>query len=299
MATIWVATEDGLHEVTDGSARGPVHLPGRPVTFVARAGTEVWAIADARELWHRTDESWNVVATMEGSRATCLAFTEAWLVGSSEAHLFRVADGGLTPVEAFDRADGRDAWYTPWGGPPDTRSMSEWDEHVYVNVHVGGILHTDDGGDTWSPTIDIDADVHQVTTTEGLVLAAAAGGLVLSDDRGATWTYRTDGLEQRYARGVTVWGDTVLVSTSRGPRGGQAAVYRTALNGGPFERCRHGLPEWFDDNIDSHCLDSPPDGPVAAFGTSDGRLFQTTDAGSTWERIVEGLPRIHRVLVTP
>jgi HAD superfamily hydrolase (TIGR01509 family) len=29
-------------------------------------------------------------------------------------------------------------------------------DDVYVNVHVGGILHTDDRGATWNPTIDIE-----------------------------------------------------------------------------------------------------------------------------------------------
>src|SRR6185503_2199998 len=102
-------------------------------------------------------------------------------------------DGGdLVPIQSFDDVEGRDDWFTPWGGPPDTRSMSEWDDDVYVNVHVGGIVRTDDGGETWMPTIDIEADVHQVTTAEGVVLAASAGGLATSADRGGTWNHRTD-----------------------------------------------------------------------------------------------------------
>jgi hypothetical protein len=52
------------------------------------------------------------------------------------------------------------------------RSIANWDDDLYANVHVGGILRTADGGETWTPTIDIDADVHHVTTAEGIVLAA-------------------------------------------------------------------------------------------------------------------------------
>jgi hypothetical protein len=55
-------------------------------------------------------------------------------------------------------------------------------------VHVGGILHTSDRGPTWNPTIDIDADVHQVATAEGLVLAAGGRGLSTSTEKGATWS---------------------------------------------------------------------------------------------------------------
>ena len=129
-----------------------------------------------------------------------------------------------------------------------------------MNVHVGGILHTDDYGRTWNPTIDIDADVHQVATAEGVVLAACAGGLATSVDRGSTWTMRNEGLEATYSRAVVVCGDTVLVSASNGPRGGQAAVYRGDLASGPFERCTAGLPGWFDDNIDTYRLDALNDG---------------------------------------
>ncbi len=220
-------------------------------------------------------------------------------MGSSEARLFRVVDDGLEPVAAFDRAEGRSRWYTPWGGPPDTRSISEWDEAVYVNVHVGGILRTEDRGETWAPTIDIDADVHQVTTAEGQVLAACAAGLAVSTDRGGTWAFRSEGLEAPYSRAVTVSGDAVLVSASRGPRGGQAAVYRGDLAGGGLERCRTGLPEWFDENIDSYCLDAHPDGSFVAFGTSEGRVFASDDAGLNWADFASGLPPVRRVLVLP
>jgi hypothetical protein len=301
MACVLVGTRDGLHVFGDGGRNEGVHHDGRAVTALAPDRTERWSVLDRSELWHTPDlERWRRVATLEGHRTTCIAAVdEDVLVGSSEARLFRVAGDRLEPIEAFDRAEGRSKWYTPWGGPPDTRSMSEWDEAVYVNVHVGGILRTLDRGQTWTPTIDIDADVHQVTTAEGLVLAACARGLAVSTDRGGTWTTRSDGLETPYSRAVTISGETVLVSASRGPRGGGAAVYRGDLKGGPLERCRDGLPEWFEDNIDSYCLDANPRGPFVAFGTSDGRVFVSEDAGLRWSELASGLPPVHHVLVLP
>ncbi len=268
---------------------------------MAGAGPEMRAIVDDHQIWGRADGGdWEMVASLPGIRGNCLAFTDRWLIGSAEAHLFEIKDGTTVALEAFDAAPGRDEWYTPWGGPPDTRSLAEWDDHVYVNVHVGGILRTTDAGASWTPTIDIDADVHQVTTAEGaLVLAACAGGLVMSADRGDSWGERTDGLEHRYARGVTVVGETVLLSTSRGPRGGEAAVYRAPLAGGAFERCTRGLPASFDGNIDSHCLDGRPAGSTVVFGTEDGRVFRSEDAGASWDQAAEGLPRIRRMLVLP
>jgi hypothetical protein len=297
MRRILIGTRDGLRTIGDGGPVGSPQLTGRSITAVARDGPELWAIVDRSEIWHAPEDDWRLVVTLEGHEATCLAPTVALHVGSSEARLFRLTGSTLEPVVAFDDAEGRSDWYTPWGGPPATRSISEWSDDVYVNVHVGGILHTGDHGRTWNRTIDIDADVHQVATAQGLVLAACAGGLATSVDRGATWTMRSEGLEAPYSRAVVVCGDTVLVSASDGPRGGRAGVYRGDMRGGAFERCTAGLPGWFDDNIDTYCLDALNDGSFAAFGTSDGRLFGSEDAGSTWHELASDLGAIQHVLV--
>ncbi len=300
MPTIFVATEDGLSRFDgDGRVLDVAHT-GRSVTALGRMGADVWAIVDAAELWHATQAGWTHVTDLEGLRATCVAGIGGDVfVGTSKARLFRLDGATLEPVPAFDAAEGREAWYTPWGGPPDTRSMANWDEDIYVNVHVGGILRADDGGGTWTPTIDIDADVHQVTTSEGMVLAACAGGLAVSTDCGSTWTYRTDGLDARYSRAVAVCGDDVLVSASNGPRGGNAAVYRGRLSAGTFERCVAGLPSSFDDNIDSYCLDALPDGSVAAFGTSAGYIYRSRDQGARWDELASDMGPVLRVLVMP
>jgi hypothetical protein len=271
------------------------------LTTIAPDREELWALLDGSEVWHASDiDRWTHLVELDHHRGTCIAATaDDVFVGSSEARLFRVAAQGLEPVGSFDEARGRSSWYTPWGGPPDTRSIAEWDEAVYVNVHVGGILRTKDRGETWTPTIDIDADVHQVTTAEGFVLAACARGLAVSADRGSTWTFRSDGLDAPYSRAIAVCGDAVLLSASNGPRGGRSAIYRGDLSDGTLERCRTGLSESFNDNIDSYCLDAPPEGPLAAFGTSDGRVFASEDAGTSWGELASGLPPIHRVLVMP
>ena len=301
MPRILVAAPDGLHTFDEHGLPGLVQHAGRSVTAIAPAREDLWAIVEGSEVWHAADtERWTLATEMEQHRGTCIAaIDDNVFVGSSEARLFSLGGQGLEPVVPFDQAEGRSTWYTPWGGPPDTRSIANWDEAVYVNVHVGGILRTEDRGETWTPTIDIDADVHQVTTAEGLVLAACAGGLAVSSDRGVTWTFRTEGLEAAYSRAVAVCGDAVLLSCSNGPRGGRGSVYRGGLAGSGLERCRAGLPDRFDDNIDSYCLDALPEGSFAAFGTSDGRVFASEDAGLSWVEVASGLPPVQRVLVLP
>ena len=296
MTRVLVGTADGLHELSPDGTRGEAWHPGREVSYVAPEGWELWAILDGREVWHTAGIDWwvHVGDLPDGLRGNCIADTRAGvIVGTSEARLFRVAGEGLEPVGAFDDAPGRDGWYTPWGGPPDTRSITEDGDTVYVNVHVGGVLRSLDRGETWEPTIDVDADVHKVWATRERVFAPCARGLAVSENRGDEWSMRTEGLHANYCRGVAVTGDTVLVSASDGPRGARSAVYRGAAKDGPLERCT----DFFDRNVDSAWLDATDE--LAAFGTEDGRVFTSNDEGATWNEIASGLPAVGRVLVLP
>jgi len=293
---ILVATADGLHVLAPDGTRGDVQHAGREVSYLAPEGWELWAILDGREVWHTAGIEWWVhIGDLEdGLKGQCMADTRAGVIlGTSEARLFRVEGEGLQAVAGFDAAPGRDGWSTPWGGPPDTRSITEdWDT-VYINVHVGGILRSRDKGQTWEPTIDVDSDVHKVWATRERVFAPCARGLAVSENQGDTWEMRTDSLLASYCRGVAVAGDTVLVSASDGPRGARSAVYRGNPKGGPLELCS----DFFDRNIDSAWLDATDE--LAAFGTEDGRVFASQDEGATWNEIASDLPGIKRVLVQP
>ncbi|MDP9386866.1 MAG: hypothetical protein M3Q48_02790, partial [Actinomycetota bacterium] len=235
-----------------------------------------------------------------GPRLTCVAGPAGGpaLAGTAEAHLYRVG-AGLEAVEGFEHVEGRDRWYTPWGGPPDVRSLSVSPTGtVLVNVHVGGIVRSTDGGRTWRPTIDIDADVHQVLALDaGAAVAACAEGLATSDDDGATWTIHDDGLHATYSRAVAVAGDAALFSVSDGPGGRRAAIYRRPLAGGPIERLHGGLPGDLGGNVDTFRLAGGPDG-AAALATPAGDLYASCDEGSTWEQVAAGLPPV-RCLVLP
>ena len=274
MTSVLVGTPAGRVRLGDG-----VDLAGEPVS--AMAGD--WTLTGGRTLWQGTER----VAELDGPAATCVLPTPAGVfVGTEEAHLLRFVDGVVEQVVSFDETEGRDGWYTPWGGPPDVRSLSGGpDGSVYVNVHVGGIVRSDDGGRAWHPTIDVDLDVHQVMATGDEVLAATAYGLARSDDGGRNWDVLADGLHATYSRAVAVAGEAVVVSVSRGPGGQESALYR--LVDGAFERCSDGLPEWFPGNVDTGCLVAC--GDTVAAGTGDGSVYLSTDAGRRWELAGSGL----------
>ena len=290
---IRIGTRDGLWELDGDRVFAVEAFAGKSLTALAADGTREWAIADGRTLWEGTDTRWTQRATVEGHDATCLAATrDGLLVGTEQAHLLRLADGGLVPVESFETTDGRAAWYTPWGDPADVRSISTArDGTVYVNVHVGGVVRSRDGGRTWTPTVDIENDVHEVLAHPSraeVVMAAAAEGFGVSRDGGASWRFVTEGMHAHYLRAVAASDDTVLVSASSGPGGRRAALYRAPIDGEPaFERCSDGLPTWFGDNVDTGCLAAR--GRFVACGTEDGRIFRSLDGGRSWDEAAKGL----------
>lgn len=295
MTRFLIGTESSLTEL--GSKDTLLAEP----TAVSRAADGWWAISEGFRVQRSSDAShWDEVAAIKGLKARCvLPVDDGALVGTSEAHLVRVGQGSTRRVAPFDKVPTRGDWYTPWGGPPDVRSMSHGTDGVtYANVHVGGILRSDDG-ETWSPTsMDVDADVHQVLAhpaTPGLVFAATAIGLATSTDGGETWDFSEDGMHAAYCRAVAIAGDTLLVSASQSHTGRQSALYRRPLLGGAFERCEKGLPEWFADNVDTYCLDAR--GADAALGTSDGLVFVSEDAGGSWDQKASGLPSVTCVAI--
>lgn len=278
-----IGTVDGVYE-----PNGSAVLAGDRINHIARGEDGWWAVDDAGTVWHEAER---VVSAPPGVGFNCVrpGPDEVWL-GADRARLFLLRNGDLVEDDFFADAPGRDKWHTPWGGPPDVRSMDFGPDGVlYINVHVGGILRYDNTG--LAPTVDIDSDVHQVVAhpeLKAVVLAATALGLAVSTN-GHDFEFRTDGLAARYCRAVAVHGDTVLVAASRGPRGGDAHLYRGDVIEGPLERCRRGLPESFEGNLDTHCVVTGRDTIYAGNGAT---VWRSEDDGMTWSVAAENLPTI-------
>lgn len=295
---ILVGTTQGLYEVNKNRN---IQFTGQEVRSLMKYGSNWWAIIDRKEIWQSDiNGSWNFITSINDFKGNCLLVTtDKLFVGTSDAHLFTLKDKNLELVLSFEKTKGRDHWYTPWGGPPDVRSMTaDPSDTTYVNVHVGGVIRSPDGGKSWQPTIDLQADVHQINfdPDSGLLLAASAHGLAVSHDDGESWQFMTEGLHGNYLRAVAIANRTVFVTASTGPSTERAAVYYGSLNETiSFERCRQGLPEWFSDNIDTFCLTASDS--CVSFGTSDGLVFFSFDKGQSWNLAAKDLPSIRCVAV--
>lgn len=290
-----IGTAHGVASLDEGM---PLEPPV-DVRDISRGSTGWWLVDADGGVWSHPDgDEGALVARHTDHDLHCVGEIEPAadvLVGASRATLLTVAGDRLIVDETFEAAEGRADWHTPWGGLPDVRSMSAGpDGLLYVNVHVGGILRRDDGG--WRPTLDIDADVHQVVahpTRPGVVVAATARGLAISRSAAENWSFEAAGLHATYSRAIALQGDTVFVSVSTGSQGRRAAVYRGELRDLRFERCSSGLPEWFSDNIDTKCIAST--GEFVFVADAAGIVYRSSDQGSTWEVARSDLPKINAI----
>ena len=268
-------------------------------------------IVGGRSLRRRSSEGvWTTLARADAELSCCMTVDDAIYVGTEEPRILRLGPHAtLARVTAFERVAGRETWYAGTAivndevvGPPlGVRSLSATCDGgaLFANIHVGGIPRSLDHGTTWVPTIDIDADVHEVCahpTIPHLVIAAAAVGLCVSKDSGATWTVQRDGLHAPHCSAVAFAGDDILVSASEDPFSARGALYRGPIDAmGPLRAVGGGLPEWTDGKVDTGCLAAH--GSVVAAADAGGWLYLSEDTGRSWSRLSDPIPSPSGILL--
>lgn len=284
---ILTGTADGLYEVS---------LDGK-ITRHALGGKEVfsvsgdWAIADGAVVSLSEGRS---LELPDGLAARCLLGGpgNTCFVGTSRARLLDGDVQGVRPVGSFDEIPKREDWSTPWGGPPDTRTLARGSEGLLVNVHVGGVWRAVDN--SWLLAVPVEKDAHQVVALGDCVAVAAGKGVGQSLDGGRTWMWNDDGLHASYCRAVAIADGWLFVSASTGPATDHGALYRRPLDGSgkPFALCGgEVLPDKFRRNIDTFELAAA--GTFVAVGTPSGELYFSEDTGDTWRVLTDALPGVH------
>jgi hypothetical protein len=286
-------------------------LAGRSVRALVRERNgSVLAIVDGRSVCRRTSPgAWSTIATSDVELACLMAVGEAIYLGTDDARVLRMeGNGDVAALPGFDAAPGRDSWYAGTAlinghlvGPPlGVRSMAATADGavLLVNVHVGGIPRSTDGGKTWEATIEVDTDVHEVRAhphRPNIVIAAAAAGLCISRNGGATWTVEREGLHASYCSAVAFAETEILVAAASDHFASQGAVYRRTTEGRPALARLGGLPEWLDGIVDTGCMAAR--GSALAIADKAGNLYASADAGRSWQRRASGLPGVSSVVV--
>jgi hypothetical protein len=308
---VLVATwRDGLFVLSGQSLSHELHnQPVRGVASDGRGGAI--AIVDGSALHQRSSAGvWSAIATTNSELACCLAVEDVLYVGTEDARLLTIsAEGVVEPVRGFETVAGRETWYAGSAvidgqrvGPPlGIRSIAASSDRavILVNVHVGGIARSTDGGVTWQPTIDIGSDIHEVRAhpmRPSIAAAAGAIGLCTSRDGGATWDVEGDGLHASYCSAVAFAGDDVYVAASADHFASEGAVYRRRVDGHEGLRAiGGGLPAWTDGIVDTGCIATL--GSAIALVDQKGNLYVSADAGHSWSRPASGLAPPSSVLI--
>jgi hypothetical protein len=309
--TVLAATwREGLFVGTNKAFRQ--ELADQPVRGLAPDGRGgALAIVGGRSLRRRSaDGDWSTIATTAAELSCCVAVGDAVYVGTDDARVLRIGpNGSLERLAGFDDVVGRDKWYAGSAlidgrlvGPPlGIRSITATcdDAVLLANVHVGGIPRSTDRGATWSPTIEIDADVHQVCahpTRPEIIIAAAGVGLCVSEDAGKSWTTEQEGLHASYCSAVAFAGDDILVAASQDHFAARGAIYRRPIGGpGPLRPVGGGLPTWIAGIADTGCIATHAS--AAAVIDRSGNLYLSRDTGRTWSCEAEHLPTPSGLLI--
>ena len=235
------------------------------------------------------------LASIDGGVGRCLL---AGLDGGARRHGERPTGADSCRVgrdaPVIRRSSGRERWYTPWGGPPDTRSLSSG-----PGGRVRERPRRRDPPSARCPGDMVADDRHRCGRAPGAQPTRSRRG-TSSRRRRSGWpsppTAARPGASSPTAcmprtRGRWRWTARSLMSASVGPRGGRAAVYRRPAGEMAFIKCTGGLPEWFGQNIDSHSWRLPA--VLVVFGADGGRLFVSEDGGRVLARCRYHLPGDH------
>jgi photosystem II stability/assembly factor-like uncharacterized protein len=206
---LYLGTDEGL-AAFDGQEEEwhprYLRLQEHSITAVKAVGDRIW-VGTTDGAWHSINggATWSPADTgLDPCHVRWLAIDpdepDVVFLGTEPASVLISRDAGKTWVEAPDVPRLRDehGWSLPYSDAAGCiRGFSLAGTRVYAAAEVGGVLRSDDGGNTWRLLDgDVHPDVHDVTTSyrdPDLVYAATGGGRYRSSDGGNSWELVGDG----------------------------------------------------------------------------------------------------------
>ncbi len=167
---------------------------------------------------------------------------------------------------------------------------------LYTGTHR--VWRSEDAGETWSPLESSNFVMAETTralaiapTKKDRLLAAQTGRLLLSNDRGATFSRIFAQLPTtNVIRNVEIDPndpDTFFVCTASSATAFPGRLFKSTDAGATWIRREAGLPDF---GLETVRVD-PSDSRLVYAGTLVG-LYRSTNGGVTWERWGEGLPAV-------
>ena len=300
--SIALGTDDGVW-ICDERGAERAGLGQRRVTHVARDGERLLA-AVPREgvfLIEGSDER----RIFEGDARSCAVGPDgSYWAGVEPAMVHRSDDGGHSWIrcDAIDSLPTRADWtFPPPPHEPHVLSIAFLPgepDCVLAGIEVGGVILSRDRGASWSElNAGVYVDVHSVRADPGApgrLVAVTGRGFYASEDGGASWEQRMQGVGNRYTIGLQVnperAGELLVTSGDRPP----------GLNGRVYHSLDAGR-SWVE-LVGSDLPETSRRAPVPFFGdgaawlaTDTGGLLRAEDPRAAWKLVRELPVRINAV----
>ncbi|MGI2327641.1 WD40/YVTN/BNR-like repeat-containing protein [Planococcus sp. YIM B11945] len=316
-----------VEETTEGFAASahlqgtqPVHLAVDPqdeqVLYCAAYGNGLWKSEDGGRNWRAIGQPNRYHGSVKGHGISSPFLTfvavhpnrkSVVYAGTEPSAVYCSEDGGVkwTEFKNIQLLPSKDTWQFP---PRPFTHHVRWitpsllnDNHLYVSIEFGAFIRTTDHGKTWQdrPLVS-PLDTHTLLThpeAPGRLYAAAGDGLLHkghsyaeSEDGGANWTYKSEGLEAHpYLYNMVLHPenpDDRLVSASKNAQQAHAypqysTVYRKTGDG-PWKECAAGLP---CEGSYSHELAADPKEPGVFYALNNQGLYQLRPEDSEWRKL--------------
>ena len=326
---LFVGTSRGLFVVKDGKSN--CTLDSRAVREIVQVednlivGTSegLYFSRDGGQTWEGpTLEDYAVWQIRGDSKGVLYA-------GTNPAELFKSVDGGRNwkSIESFREIVDREGWCIPLDPPIPSQARaividSQNDQQIWVGVEVGGILHTQNGGESWVVGCPGEnPDLHMIfphpekpgtlfaSTGYGRLdgiaeMAEGNAGVFRSDNSGASWEYVWQGISPRYSRpmcidlsppfAITVGSAPTAFSSYKDQGGAEAMLFRSEDDGVTWRSLCD--PTHTPSPVNFHGLAANPEDPGSVFvGTDNGELW-SVGSNCQWELLVDNLPAVLSIM---
>jgi photosystem II stability/assembly factor-like uncharacterized protein len=232
--------------------------------------------------------------------SSMLALPGRLLVGTTPAALFVKADSRWQEMKGV-RAGAIGGTFPPNPDfPARTRVLSREDKpggRLFAGIEVGGILVSDDEGETWSSASEglTDPDLHQILPSRknpGVVVAACGEGVSRSADRGAHWEKVTPAGGRTYGNALAEDNDGTMylgITQDRPRTWTRAGRAKSAI----FKSRDGAQWELLSENMRGGVMDmcAAPGGRGVLAGTADGEVVEIDPSGRA-RTLIDGLPCI-------
>lgn len=287
--------------------------PSSGLTFAGACKGSIYASPDFGRTWEHRDRG------LTQRDIYCLNFTQAGgrvklYAGTEPAHLFESDDLGENWREISSLHAVPCAHKATFPAPPfvgklkDIAFDPQRPQRIYASIEVGGLLRSDNAGETWVQLEGFHPDVHRLVLRPSdprWMYITGGDGIYRSRDQGAAWehlTTRSSRIAYPDALIIHPRREELMFTAGAGnnpaawisARSAEGGIARSRDGGQTWEALQQGLAERIKGNMEAMAIDVW-NGSFSLFAAStDGEVFLSEDEGGHWNKIIDGLPPISK-----